>query len=63
MDRICTLCQTERLNVIIVFMLLERENSFFYCVIPTCTKSFQVLHVQGFFLHRLINCGRSDQGT
>lgn len=49
MDQICTLCQTERLNVIIVFMLLERENSFFYCVIPTCTKSFQVLHVQGFF--------------
>lgn len=49
MDQICTLCQTERLNVIIVFMLLERENSFFLLCYPTCTKSFQVLHVQGFF--------------
>lgn len=64
-DQICTLCQTERLNVIIVFMLLERENSFFYCVIPTCTNSFQVVHVQDF-LHCLINCRkaeRSDRGN
>lgn len=64
-EQICTLCQTERLNVIIVFMLLERENSFFYCVIPTCTNSFQVVHVQDF-LHCLINCRkaeRSDRGN
>lgn len=42
---------------------LNGKIVFFIVLFPPALKAFRCCMCRVFFLHRLINCGRSDQGT